>query len=82
MQLRVASARGRSRNPTVADVDAETLMTINADICERKCKNIARGVGMMTQKNANRAENAEYRDVDDNPYIDFVGASLLSTPTH
>lgn len=46
----------------------------------RKDSNIARGVGMMTQIYADRAENAEIWDVEGNRYIDFAaGIAVVNT---
>jgi 4-aminobutyrate aminotransferase len=52
----------------------------NAAIQGRKTDAIARGVGMMTQIFADRAENAEIWDVEGRRYIDFVsGIAVLNT---
>jgi 4-aminobutyrate aminotransferase len=52
----------------------------NAAIQGRKTDAIARGVGMMTQVYAERAENAEIWDVEGNRYIDFVaGIAVVNT---
>jgi len=55
-------------------------MTTNAAIQTRKDDAIARGVGMMTQLYADRAENAEIWDVEGNRYIDFAaGIAVVNT---
>ncbi len=55
-------------------------MSLNADIQARKNDNIARGVGMMTQVYAERAENSEIWDVEGNRYIDFAaGIAVVNT---
>ncbi|MFK8076436.1 MAG: 4-aminobutyrate--2-oxoglutarate transaminase [Granulosicoccus sp.] len=55
-------------------------MVTNADAQARKDENIARGVGVMTQIYAERAENAEIWDVEGNRYIDFAaGIAVLNT---
>ncbi|GAB5463995.1 4-aminobutyrate--2-oxoglutarate transaminase [Hoeflea alexandrii] len=52
----------------------------NAAIQGRKTDAIARGVGMMTQVYADRAENAEIWDVEGNRYIDFAaGIAVVNT---
>ncbi|WP_377190940.1 4-aminobutyrate--2-oxoglutarate transaminase [Ruegeria meonggei] len=52
----------------------------NADIAIRRDNTIARGVGMMTQIYADRAENAEIWDVEGNRYIDFAaGIAVVNT---
>lgn len=52
----------------------------NAAISDRKTDAIARGVGMMTQIYAERAENAEIWDVEGNRYIDFAaGIAVVNT---
>ena len=52
----------------------------NAAIQNRKTDAIARGVGMMTQVYAERAENAEIWDVEGNRYIDFAaGIAVVNT---
>lgn len=52
----------------------------NAAIQGRKTDAIARGVGMMTQVYAERAENAEIWDVEGNRYIDFAaGIAVVNT---
>ncbi len=55
-------------------------MSLNADVQTRKNDNIARGVGMMTQVYAERAENSEIWDVEGNRYIDFAaGIAVVNT---
>ena len=52
----------------------------NADVQERKTTVIARGVGMMTEVYAERAENAEIWDIEGNRYIDFAaGIAVVNT---
>ncbi len=52
----------------------------NAEIAKRRDEAIARGVGMMTQVYADRAENAEVWDVEGNRYIDFAaGIAVVNT---
>lgn len=55
-------------------------MSTNAQAQMRKNKSIARGVGVMTQVFADRAENAEVWDVEGNRYIDFAaGIAVVNT---
>ncbi len=55
-------------------------MTTNSEISARKNASIARGVGMMTQVYAARAENAELWDVEGRRYIDFAaGIAVVNT---
>lgn len=55
-------------------------MSVNADVQVRKNDNIARGVGVMTQVYADRAENSEIWDVEGNRYIDFAaGIAVVNT---
>lgn len=55
-------------------------MITNAQAQARKNENIARGVGVMTQIYAERAENAEIWDVEGNRYIDFAaGIAVVNT---
>ena len=52
----------------------------NAEISARKGDAISRGVGVMTQIYADRAENAEIWDVEGNRYIDFgAGIAVVNT---
>ncbi len=52
----------------------------NAEISVRKVDAISRGVGVMTQIYADRAENAEIWDVEGNRYIDFgAGIAVVNT---
>lgn len=52
----------------------------NVSIANRKTEAIARGVGMMTQIYADRAENAEIWDVEGTRYIDFAaGIAVVNT---
>jgi 4-aminobutyrate aminotransferase len=52
----------------------------NAELAKIRDKAIARGVGMMTQIYADRAENAEIWDVEGNRYIDFAaGIAVVNT---
>jgi 4-aminobutyrate aminotransferase len=53
---------------------------LNSEISKRRDSAIARGVGMMTQVYAERAENAEVWDVEGNRYIDFAaGIAVVNT---
>jgi len=53
---------------------------INAQIQARRTDAIARGVGMMTQVYADRAENAEIWDAEGKRFIDFAsGIAVLNT---
>jgi 4-aminobutyrate aminotransferase len=53
---------------------------LNADVSERKDGAIARGVGMMTQIFADRAENSEIWDIEGTRYIDFAaGIAVVNT---
>lgn len=55
-------------------------MATNAETQTKKDENIARGVGVMTQIYAERAENAEIWDVEGNRYIDFAaGIAVVNT---
>ncbi len=55
-------------------------MPTNSEIQNRKDSAIARGVGMMTQVYADRAENSEIWDVEGNRYIDFAaGIAVVNT---
>ena len=55
-------------------------MPTNAVVQERKNNNIARGVGMMTQIYAERAENPEIQDIEGKRYIDFAaGIAVVNT---
>lgn len=55
-------------------------MITNAQAQARKNENIARGVGVLTQIYAERAENAEIWDVEGNRYIDFAaGIAVVNT---
>ena len=55
-------------------------MATNEAVQIRKNSNIARGVGMMTQVYADRAENSEIWDVEGKRYIDFAaGIAVLNT---
>ncbi|NND91065.1 MAG: 4-aminobutyrate--2-oxoglutarate transaminase [Granulosicoccus sp.] len=52
----------------------------NAEIAQLRDESIARGVGMMTQIYAERAENAEIWDVEGQRYIDFAaGIAVVNT---
>ena len=52
----------------------------NINLAERKSAAISRGVGMVTQIYADRAENSEIWDVDGNRYIDFTsGIAVVNT---
>ena len=52
----------------------------NADVSQRRDQAVARGVGMVTQVYAARAENAEIWDVEGNRYIDFAaGIAVVNT---
>jgi 4-aminobutyrate aminotransferase len=52
----------------------------NSEVQVRKDNAIARGVGMMTQVYADRAENSEIWDVEGNRYIDFAaGIAVVNT---
>lgn len=53
---------------------------LNADVARRRDEAISRGVGMMTQIYAERAENAELWDIEGNRYIDFAaGIAVVNT---
>jgi 4-aminobutyrate aminotransferase len=53
---------------------------LNKEIASRRTDAIARGVGVMTQIYAERAENAELWDVEGNRYIDFAaGIAVVNT---
>lgn len=53
---------------------------LNADVSSRRTDAIARGVGMMTQIYADRAQNAEIWDIEGNRYIDFAaGIAVVNT---
>lgn len=55
-------------------------MSTNAQLSERKNAAVAKGVGMMTQVYAERAENAEVWDAEGNRYIDFAaGIAVVNT---
>ena len=55
-------------------------MLTNSEVQTRKDDAIARGVGMMTQIYAERAENSEIWDVEGNRYIDFAaGIAVVNT---
>jgi len=55
-------------------------MTTNNAVQKRKDGAIARGVGMMTQIYAERAENSEIWDIEGNRYIDFAaGIAVVNT---
>lgn len=52
----------------------------NAEVSKRREQAISRGVGMMTQIFAERAENAEIWDIEGNRYIDFAaGIAVVNT---
>lgn len=52
----------------------------NSVVSARKENAISRGVGMMTQIYADRAENAEVWDIEGNRYIDFAsGIAVVNT---
>ena len=52
----------------------------NADISARKTDAIARGVGVMTQIYADKAENSEIWDIEGRRYIDFsAGIAVVNT---
>ena len=53
---------------------------LNSDVNKRKDTAIARGVSMMTQIFADRAENSEIWDIEGNRYIDFAaGIAVVNT---
>lgn len=53
---------------------------LNSEISARKNEAISRGVGMMTQIYAHKAENAEIWDVEGRRYIDFgAGIAVVNT---
>jgi len=55
-------------------------MLKNSEIQKRKDDAIARGVGVMTQVYADRAENSEIWDVEGNRFIDFAaGIAVVNT---
>lgn len=52
----------------------------NVDVSQRRDRAIARGLGMVTQVYAARAENAEIWDLEGNRYIDFAaGIAVVNT---
>ncbi len=52
----------------------------NVDVSQRRDRAIARGIGMVTQVYAARAENAEIWDIEGNRYIDFAaGIAVVNT---
>ena len=52
----------------------------NADLKKRKDAATPRGVGVMCDFYADRAENAELWDIEGNRYIDFAsGIAVLNT---
>lgn len=52
----------------------------NVDVSQRRDRAIARGIGMVTQVYAARAENAEIWDLEGNRYIDFAaGIAVVNT---
>ncbi len=54
----------------------------NAELAKRRDDAIARGVGMVTQIYADRAENAEVWDVEGTRYIDFAGGIAVVNTGH
>jgi 4-aminobutyrate aminotransferase-like enzyme len=55
-------------------------MSLNTEWQSRKEKATARGVGVLTQVYAARAENAEIWDAEGKRYIDFAGGiGVLNT---
>lgn len=53
---------------------------LNVDVADRRSASISRGVGVMTQVYAARAENAEIWDVEGRRYIDFAsGIAVVNT---
>ena len=53
---------------------------LNAEVNTRRADAIARGVGMMTQVFADRAENSEIWDIEGNRFIDFAaGIAVVNT---
>jgi len=55
-------------------------MLANSEVQIRKENSIARGVGMMTQIYADKAENAEIWDIEGKRYIDFAaGIAVVNT---
>lgn len=55
-------------------------MNSNIEIESRRTGSVARGVGVMTQIYAERAENAEVWDIEGNRYIDFAaGIAVVNT---
>lgn len=53
---------------------------LNGEVSNRRDQAIARGVGMMTQVYAERAENAEIWDIEGKRYIDFAaGIAVVNT---
>ena len=52
----------------------------NVDVSQRRDQAVARGIGMVTQVYAARAENAEIWDLEGNRYIDFAaGIAVVNT---
>ncbi|GAB5510808.1 MAG: 4-aminobutyrate--2-oxoglutarate transaminase [Hyphomicrobiales bacterium] len=53
---------------------------LNTEVSTRRDQAIARGVGMMTQVYADRAQNAEIWDIEGKRYIDFAaGIAVVNT---
>ncbi len=53
---------------------------LNVEVNTRRTNAIARGVGVMTQIYADRAENSEIWDIEGNRYIDFAaGIAVVNT---
>ena len=57
-------------------------MTTNAELQERKNKAFARGFGNIHQIYADRAENAEFWDVEGKRYVDFAGGIAVTGTGH
>lgn len=64
----------------MANMILGTGMMKNAEVQVRRGEAIARGVGMMTEIYADRAENSEIWDIEGNRYIDFAaGIAVVNT---
>ena len=64
------------------DTCLQSAATTNADLQRRKEASIPRGIGVMTQLFADRAENAEIWDVEGRRYIDFGGGIAVLNVGH
>jgi 4-aminobutyrate aminotransferase len=64
------------------DTSLSTASASNAELQRRKEAAIPRGIGVMTQQFAARAENAEIWDVEGRRYIDFGGGIAVLNVGH